>query len=241
MEWLINNRRKLLVLSIVGIVLLIGGYITYDKLVFRLKSTSPDTSQVATVSVFIKLNFSQPIKSVGKIELDSNPVDFTIDGSSVKVILPDLIEDKLYKLTFSDINSNWFNKKIPNKSISFTPIYKDYESLSDEQKNALISESSSGQINDPFLNNGFPILTDGFKLDVSNLGDGKSIVVNVTFLKEIPDYDNGGRITQLSKSEADKLRDEVYKKIKSLNGSPDKYLIYYSNNYLNAKYNKSLD
>lgn len=241
MEQIQQHRKQIIITSLVVIILLIGGFFAYDNLVFRLKSTSPDASEVATSASFIDFNFSQPIKSIQKVEFNDKNANYKIDGKTVRVTVPRLNSDTDDNITLTGLESKWFNNQINTVSLEFTPYYIPYDQLSKEEQQVSINKSNSGQINDKFLKNQFPVITDNYKMEVSNLGDSKTIVVTITFFDEIPNYDKGGEVSQLSDKKAEKLRTKVFDKIRKLGGTPDKYLIYYSNNYLTDKYSKQLD
>lgn len=234
------NKKNIIAVCVV-IILAIIAWGAYDNLTFRAKSTSPDMRNMPTSTAYIEVSFSQPIKSIESVSLNDDVVpkdNISLHGKNIKINVDDgiLEEDVNYSLKLSGIRSGWFNNSIDNLSYDFVPHYVDYDSLSSDQRSALSNKSSSGQIDDPFLNNSFPIITDDYQIEAKNAGDGKTIYVYVTFLKEIPDYDNGGTLKQLPNSEADSLRDKALDTIKQNKGNPQKYKIIYSNKYLNDKY-----
>lgn len=235
--------RKIIITASALLAIALVSWLLYDNLVFRFKSTSPDLSSVATSSVHIKACVSQPIKTVGEVSFNNTPLDssdFTVEGRCIKIPLEDLSEKQVYTVKIERVESKWFANKIPEVSFSFTPRYIEFSRLSTDQQKAQINASNSNQIDDPFLNNTFPIITDTFVLEIENGGDGKTVFLDVTILSEVPDYDNGGKITRVSDSEAEKVRADVVKLIKDRGGSIDKYFVTYSNSYLNEKYGSSI-
>ena len=235
---IITKKRVLIVL--LAIVFIIITFVAVDKLIFRQTNSDPNLSSVATSSVSLQLFFSQPIKSIGKVTI----ANATIDGSSVEgssILIPlnsiDLKEDTTYMVTVNSIQSEWFNNKITTLTKSFKAKYVDYNQLSDSQKKKSVDQSNSYQIDDPFLNNYFPIMGPDYTYQIEALNtEDNSIQVTITFFDEVPDYDNGGKITQLPNDIAEKYREEALKKIRDSGGDPDKYVITYSNDYLNQKY-----
>lgn len=239
--------RQLLIIGGASLFVLIGAWLAYDNLLFRLKSTTPASNEVATISPYVDFYFSQPIERVGEVSFSLNenkfPVDYTIEDRRVRVILPQNLAAELdYKLQLSNIQSGWFGNKITNETFAFTPIQQDFASLPADQRQELINQTNSGQINDPFLNNIFPI-TDGESLMIkaTNGGDGKTVFIDITFYAEIRDADTGVA-TQLPNDKAEELRAKALELIKQKGGKRfDNYFITYSNDYLNQKYPIELD
>lgn len=233
-----NIRKIIIVVSVLTALALIS-WLLYDNLVFRFKSTSPDLSNVATSSTHLKVCVSQPIKTVGKVSFNNTPLDssaFTVEGKCIEIPFEDLSEEQTYTVKVERVESQWFTNKIFEISFSFTPRYIEFSRLSKDQQKAQIDSSNSNQIDDPFLNGMFPIITDTFVLEIENAGDGKTVYLDVSILSEIPDYDNGGKIARVSDSEAEKIHTDVVKLIKDKGGSIDRYVVTYSNEYLNKKY-----
>jgi hypothetical protein len=238
-----NITRKQLVSIVLIFIALIGAWLAYDLLVFRLKSTSPDVKSVATVSPFVKFSFSQPIKSVKEVSLTSGEVtrelDKSIDGNVVTASFDtSLVEGQKYTLKITGITSKWFNNVIEQTTITFTPTYQDYDSLSEDQKRSLVSQSNSGQIDDPFLNNKFPIAGDGFYVDASRESGTKDILVEVVILSEVFNYDTNSQVF-VTNDKAEEYYKKAMELIKKNKGVPEKYLITYSNPYLNQKYSSA--
>ncbi len=232
-----KNIRKIFVVVVVLTVVLIS-WLLYDNLMFRFKSTSPNLSSIATSSTYIDVCVSQPIETVGGVTLrsPSQALDVKIVGKCIRIPLQDLKEGENYNIKIEGIESKWFDNKIPEISFDFTPRYIEFSRLPADQQKAQVDSSNSYQVDDPFLNNVFPIITDTFILDIKNGDDGKTVFLDVTILSEVPDYDNGGRITRVSNDKAEMIYAEVLKLVKDKGGSIDKYIVTYSNDYLNKKY-----
>lgn len=228
--------------KILGVVIiLIVSLLIIDKLVFRLTHTTPALSNIATSSVSIKLSFSQPISSVGGITINNRKIsDVFLDQGNIIIPLSSLVlvAETNYQLLVSDIQSAWFNNRIDKLSKTLTVKYIDFNQLSSDERKAQVDNSNSGQIDDPFLTNSFPIIDKDYRyqIEATNLGDRKNISLYVTFFDEVPNYDQGGKVNQLSNSVAEEYRKDVFKTIREYKGDPDKYIITYSNLYLNSKY-----
>lgn len=226
-------------LSCIVLVVLLMVFVLYDNLYFRLKSTTPPMGQFADSSVQISYHFSQPIKSVGAVKINNNTVnDVVIDGSVVTVPLEfDLEKDVKYSIEIQSIESDWFGNKIELIKRSFTPQYIDFNKLSDEERKVQVDASNSGQVDDPFIDdNVFPIFNGRWQIDATVITDNRSVVLNVKFFEEVPDYDNGGASQQVSNEVAEKYRKQVLNEIKKRGADPKDYTIVYSNQYLHEKY-----
>jgi len=236
--------RKNFVISLIAIGVLIGIFIAFDNLVFRLKSTDPSLDRVATSSIEITYYFSQPVKSVGSVIFNGNDItsDAVVDDKTIKVQFGKVLsKNSTYTITLQDIESKWFNNKINSLKSNFTAKYVDFNKLSDSEKKAQIDASNSGQVDDKFINeNVFPILKEHWQISATVIPSDRVTVLEVEFLDEIPDYDRGGVSQQLPNDLADKYRLEVLEEIKKRGGNPDDYkIIYKTNTYLYEKYSQS--
>lgn len=241
------KTRSLLLTVLAGMVIVVGLLLAYDNLVFRLKSTDPRPEQVATTASYVDFNFSQPIKQIGSATIttkeNTTTQGTTINGRTVRVQLPNpLTANQVYVIHLKQVQSQWLNNSIADLPYTFTPTYQDFNTLSPDQQKASVDKSNSGQIDDPFLNNYFPLRDpDGnFMIEAVNEGDGKTISVDITFLAEVYSPDTGTK-AQLPADQAEALRTKALQMIKDNHGNPDKYLIRYSNDYLNQKYSKDTD
>lgn len=239
MNWSQVFTKKNIVLAVFLLLVIVVFIVVYSMFPFRLKSISPPLNSVATSSISLDFTFSQPIESVGEVLIDGAVVHNTvIDKSTVKISLleTELVKNIGYDIELNNIKSQWFESSIEELEFTFTPQYIDFNQLSVDEQKRQIQHSNSGQINDPFLNNVFPIITKDYQIEVVNTGDGETFYIDVTFLVEVPDYDKGGVSKQISNDLAEKYRNEVIDVIRKNKGTPEDYVIIYSNNYLNDKY-----
>lgn len=231
--------KKNILIAVVVLLTVTVSMVLVDIFPFRLKSTSPQLSEVATSSSDIDFTFSQPVKSVEEVYINSSPIyNFSINEKVVKVPLLDigLVKNKVYSIELKGINSTWFSGVIEKLNYTFTPKYIDFNKLSVDEQRRQIEHSNSGQINDPFLNNVFPIIAKDYQIEVVNTGDGETFYLNITFLAEVPDYDKGGVSKQIPNDLAERYKNEVFDIIRKNKGIPENYIIFYSNKYLNDKY-----
>jgi hypothetical protein len=227
--------------AVIGFIALIAvALLIFNVLIFRVYEYEPDQNNVPTSARIIRVGFTQPIKQIGTITLDGaevNQEQIELDGRSVIITLTENLTDgRLTTLELKDIDSQWFGASIKTVTTQFTPKYIPYDRLSDEQKRAAVSASDSDQSDDPFLNNSFPLRGEGYSIEASKATAGTQIFVSVTFYKDIPDYDVSETAVGMSDQEAEAARTKALKTIKDKGGSPDKYVIRYSNSYLNQKY-----
>lgn len=232
--------RKIILWTSITVLIVVAAFNTYDRLVFRLTTTSPDLDRVATSSSKIIFRFSQPIKSVETVTINNTVVNQTVNGKEITIplALGVLSKDEVLDISMKNIESEQFNNKIDQIDRQVIVKYIEFDELSDEQRKISIQESNSGQVDDPFMDNAFPLLDEKyrFQIDANTAGFTDTVNVTITFLDEAPDYDNGGKVTQLPNDTAEEYRKSAFELIRRHKGDPDHYDITYSNDYLNNKY-----
>lgn len=233
--------RQNLLRAVVAIIVVILAFVCYDNLLFRLKDTSPSLSKMPDSSTEIRFHFSQPVASVGDASINDIDTKVVIKGRTVIFPLGGLIEsDTTYSVVLSDIKSQWFGNSMDSINKSFTPEYVAFNELTDEDKQAQINESNSGQVDDAFISNSvFPIFNERWQIDATIVTERREAFLNVKFFEEIPDYDNNAVVKRVSDETAEKYRQEVLSEIKKRDGNPDDYEIFYDNPYLSNKYRVS--
>lgn len=226
--------------------LVVIGLLVYNFVFFRVSGVSPSLSNMPSSARLVRMEFTQPIKSVEGVELAGQPVfdeDIKIEGRSLLITVPvsGFEADTLTSIRFTKVTSEWFGFTISNYLKRFTPTYIPFNELSKEQQTAMITASDSNQSDDPFLNNSFPIWTDDYSIEASKDTDSSDISVVINFSKDIPDYDVSPSATGVTGEEAERLRDAALATIRDKGGDPEKYSITYGNVYLTEKYTNSLD
>ena len=232
--------KKQIIALVATLLLLTVSFIAFDILSFRLKSTTPDRLAVATITPYVEFTFSQPIDSVREVTLvtgDSTvELERDINDKTIKTKFEGtLVENAVYNLTLKDVRSKWFDGVIPEVTYTFVPTYRDFNTIPEEQRQELNRPSNSGQINDPFLNNQFPLATDEFYVDVNRYEGEQKLNVEVVILAEVYSPDTGTQ-AQVSDEKAEELHTKALEFIKKHGGKPENYIISYSNAYLNKKY-----
>lgn len=195
----------------------------------------------ADSSVQINFHFSQPIESVGGVLINNREVgNVDVGGSTVKVPIDIELEKGItYSIEIRSIKSKWFWNEIDLIKSSFTPQYIEFNKLSPDEQKDQIDSSNSGQVDDPFIDsNVFPIFNDRWQIDATVVNDSRSVILNVIFFEEVPDYDNGGVVKKVSDGVAERYRQEVLNEIKKRGANPKDYTIIYANEYLYEKYNE---
>lgn len=233
------KQLKVILISMVVIILVtLLGFVLYDKLVFRVLKTSPQADVFPTSAPYIDIYLSKPVTSVESYTLNDTTGNgtFKFEDKRLRFEYNDSFQKgKTYTFALRGITSKSGDKI--NFTYTFNPEYIEFNKLPEDIKQASIEKSSSGQIDDPFFNNQFPIHGSGFNIDRSSESGTSEKILLVTFLIEVYDYDTNTQ-TKLSDQEAEAMRTKVFDYIKSLDGKPDEYEIHYSNQYLEEKYNK---
>ncbi len=231
---------------IVVLSLLLLGLLIYNVAIFRITGIDPSLSEMPSSARLIRIDFTQPIKSVEGMEIAGQSVfdeSIRIDGRTMYVTVPvsGFDADKLTSIRFKTVTSKWFGLTVSDYLKRFTPRYIEYNELSDEQQAAMIQASDSYQSDDPFLNNKFPIWTDDYSIEASKDTNSSDISVVISFSDDIPDYDVSSSVSGPTGEEAERLRDAALQTIKDKGGDPEKYSITYSNTYLTEKYTKIIN
>lgn len=239
-DQLFTKRNLIIIITVIFCGALI--FVAYDNLYFRLKSTDPSLSAIPTSGRSIRYEFSQPIKGVGDILIDDEEVTgVTVDNNVITIPFNRVFkQDSKHTIEITSIESKWFNNKINQINRTFTAQYIDFNALSKTEQNAQISDSNSGQVDDSFISEHvFPIFNERWQIDATVITDNRSVVLNVKFFSEVPNYDNNGAIKRVSDTTAENYRKEVLDKIKQEGGNPDTYTIIYDNPYLYKKYSEN--
>lgn len=223
----------ILTLSTLGIV----AFILYSTLVFRVTGTSPDPEKFPTIAPYIDIYFSKPVDAVTSYTLNKeNNGTISISENKIRYSPSSIYDsDETYNLSLKGIRSK--SGDVIDYTYTFTAVYMNFSDIPEDIRKASIEKSSSGQIDDPFFNNYFPMQTPDFQIEYSRNGatgaDKKSLYI--TFLREVYNYDTETKYT-LPDNEAEALRTKVIEYIKKRGGTPDEYNIYFANEYLNGKY-----
>lgn len=231
-----KNTRILIISALATIIALTIGWLTLDGLMLRLTATNPTSDKVSTVAPFIDFYFNHNIEKIDSAKLDNNKIDTKITNNQIRIMLPkDLSSQSEHAITIQGVKSSF--RSIGSVTFKFTPKYIEYKELPEDTRKYLTNESNSGQIDDPFLDNAFPItpVTEDFTIDFTTNNYTNRAEITVSFLAEAPN-DETGETPQLSNEEAERMRTRLLDYIKSQQGKPENYDITYSNLYLNKKY-----
>ncbi len=226
----------------IGSLLIILGIVAFTLhiLIFRVTKTIPAMNTFPSFVKYVEVYTSQPIKSVESVTLNNQPAlgRIEINGNWLRYTHPDTFtKDSESTLVFNNVTS--MRGSSIDITYMFTPRYMDFSDVPSEVKDRSISKSSSGQADDPFFNNYFPIISRENSYEIELIYDGVNLserTLYVTFYQEVFDYDTNQQAT-LPNNEAEEKRLKVLEQIKELGGKPENYKIQYANKYLEQKYN----
>ena len=234
------NRKT--IQTIIGtFVIIVIIAVAYHLIFFRHTGTRPTSNEHPSFVRYVEFSFSHNVESVDKLTLDNEdlPGEVKIDGKKIRYTHNDLfVIDTEHTLRLTGVKST-SGMKI-DVTHSFTPTYIDFEDIPEDLREESIQKSSSGQIDDPFFNNYFPMQTSKFQIENPRSDPSETKGLYVTFMEEVFNYDTNTKQT-LPNPEAEKLREEVYIYIRDRGGKPEQYSIHYDNEYLENKYNRHLD
>jgi len=231
-----KNRRTLVIGAAVCIVVITLLVVLYSIFIFRVTKTTPEAKNFPTTAPYIDIYFSKSVSKSGNMTLNGVSGQGTIQVLDKKIrITPkeEYQEDVVYTLVLKGITST--SGDTINYTYVFTPKYMDFADLPEEIQKANIEQSSSGQNNDPFFNNYFPMIDQDNSFEIE-LVSVENSGLYVTFYDEVFNYDTNQQ-TQLPNDQAEALRLKVLDYIRSRGGKPENYRIEYANMYLDQKYN----
>lgn len=142
--FLVRRMRLVIAFLIVGILVL-GAFIIYRAVAFRVTGTDPGTNAVATVSPFFKISFNKPLsESVAVSFYPQNfPTSYKISGSSVIVTFgKQLQEGATYNLRLTHIVDT-AGTRLSDKVFVFQAQSLSSSSLSTAQQKALEAKQAS--------------------------------------------------------------------------------------------------
>lgn len=230
------NRKTLIVTGSVIVILSVLAFLFYHFFIFHLTKTSPSSREFPSFARYVDFYFSHPIKSVGSVHLNGEQVygQVQIKGNWARYShIESFPVDAISTLKLNEVTSTG-GERI-DVEFRFTPRYIEFNDLPEDVRRQSIEKASSGQKDDPFFNNYFPMIEDEFQIEYRQNPVTLESVLYVTFLAEVYDYDTGQQI-RLPDTEAERLRDTVFAHIRNQGGTPEKYDIHYDNIYLEVKY-----
>lgn len=218
-----TNKR----LAIVFVLLLAGfiGYIifTSNPTGFRIAKTDPKTSDVATLTAFIQVEFSEPIvKDSVKIPQQDSVSRFDISDKTIKFYLGNVEKDKKQTITIESVTSQT-GKKLTNQKISYKPKDTPWSKIPPEQQTAVLEgqEHKSTTNTDPVMQY-MPHNTINYKLNA--VIDNNTVKLHATITPSNADTDG----TVVNPAVVDQYKREVVAYLQSINIDPAKYNLTYS-------------
>lgn len=138
-------RRVLFLLLLV--LALVVFYSWYTNRHFKIVSTSPSVSNVATISPFFKINFNRQLSNTA-LNISSTPSvvkSYDISGKTLDIVLiTPLDENTQYTIKLNSISSSG-NDHIYNKDFVFKPKNLDFNQLSNDQQTVILQQQAKGR------------------------------------------------------------------------------------------------
>jgi hypothetical protein len=228
--------RQITAVGIGLVVILAALLLAYNFLVFRVTKTNPAPNTFPSFVTYVDFYVSQPVAQVGKVQLNGNNASGNIvyNGKWLRYTHPSkFLENIESTLVIQGVRSQSGNNL--DITYTFTPRYMDFVDVPKDLQKASLDKASSGQNNDPFFNNYFPMIDKDNVFEIE-LVSVENSGLYVTFYDEVFDYDTNQQ-TQLPNDQAEALRLKVLDYIRSRGGKPENYRIEYANRYLDQKYN----
>jgi hypothetical protein len=228
-----QRMKVLLIIGLLALLLVGGGYQLWIKTQFRVLSVVPNATNskvIPTSTRVITIKFSKPLdtsQTYGSDSLkeNSNNIvrDVTAEGDTITIRLDALGENSNYAFKLPDVKSSE-GKVLSGLRYTFTARYVAYDKLSKEQQAQQTSQTDSTVQEDP-LSKYLPYSTLDYSLVGSNetSDSGKYIfVVSARLYLSAADVkiDKQGAVNRYKKEIADYIR--------SKNLNPDTYLIRYT-------------
>lgn len=135
-----NKYRKLIIL-IVLILILVGGYQIYRSTKFHVVDTNPSVNSVATLSPFIKVNFNKTILSKGiSVSSTGGATDsFGVNGKTITINLNyPLSSNKVYSITINNVRDS-SGAELSNLVFSFKPSNIVFNNLPQDEQKSIVN------------------------------------------------------------------------------------------------------
>lgn len=235
------SRKTILIFIAIFSLVAVAGWLAYDWSFLRITHTTP-SGNIPTSTPYIALSFNDEISSADSATFDAKNAEFTVSGNTITITRPDgvLENDRRYTIEIKGIKTK---RKQTSGTIqfSFTARYVAFDKQPEDIQKASIQKSDSGQVSDPFFLLPSPIgTTEGLPFFITT-NTGQHVdkpYVEITFLAEVRDFSTGQK-PQVSDQRAEELYTQSLDYIRSLDGTPEKYTLHFSNEYLNQKYGDS--
>lgn len=226
------TQRNLIIGSIVALLGLVS-VIVWQSVTLRIVSTSPDVNNVSNAEPFIDIVLNSPLEKVEDVKINDTASEHEIvDKNTVRINLANLQDNTENSLVIGSITAK-NGKRLNNIQLVLRSHYVDFNQQSEESQQESIRQSNSGQSTDPFfIKNSFPLAGDDFVIRDQTV-EYEYPILDVTFNEEIASSPEARR-PQVSDARALELQQKVIAFIKEKGGTPEKYHIAYSNDYLNS-------
>jgi hypothetical protein len=220
-----TNKRLALVL----IILIVGfiGYVLFSSnpTGFRISHTEPKLGDVATLTSFIRVEFSEPIvKDSVKIPQQDSVRRFEISDKTIKFFLDNVDKDKKQTITIESVTSQTTGKQLTNQKLSYKPKDVPWSKIPREQQAAVLEEQDNNKpatMSDPVMQY-MPYNTLNYKL--SAVIDNNTVKLHAKLTPSNADTDG----TTVNPVAIEQYKKEVLAYLQSINIDPVKYGLTYS-------------
>lgn len=138
-----KKRLRLVIVLVVILLVVWGGFAIYRAATFRIVHTNPNTKKMTIVSPFFDVAFDRDLSS--KVTVSSNPDiihSYTTQNKELNISLKVPLNPKqTYTISISNIYST-SGKRMKNQKFVFTPKSVDLNDLPKDQGQALLNNQS---------------------------------------------------------------------------------------------------
>lgn len=213
------NKLLLFVLALVLVGLLASLLIKPTG--FRIAKTDPKLSDVASLTSFINVEFSEPIvRSSVSIPNQANVKRYEISDKAIKIYINNPDVDKRVTITIDKVTSAQTGKQLVNQKLSFKPKKKEWHQIPKEQQESVLAEQDkkSAYMEDPILAH-MPYNTPDYKISAV-VGDDDKVRLEAKITPSNADTDDNDKLNPVA---VQSYKDAVVKYIQSLGFDPVKY------------------
>ncbi len=164
---LIKTNKRVALVVVLLIVAFIGYILfTSNPTGFRISKTDPKLGDVATLTSFIKVEFSEPIvEDSVKIPNQATVKRYEVENQSIKFYLNGLDKGKKQTITIESVISAKTGAKLNNEKLSYKPKEVPWDRIPREQQVARLDEQDkkADTTRDPVLDY-MPYTTPDYKI-----------------------------------------------------------------------------
>ncbi len=221
-----------------ALMVVIGSFLIYQSLVFRLVSVSPKGQRLGTQENIV-FHFNKDVKSDVQKQITispKTPITITVQAGDIRISPQNTWnKDTKYTIQISQVVSV-SGSQLANLSHNFTAIYKDFSQLSGFSQKLLIQDSNGSQlVSSDVLRKSLPHYELEYTIDYKSTSGTKSskpyyLIIDTSIGDAFRKDDS------LYKTEAERIRNLAIDYLQSNGIKSDEYPIYYSTPILQSLY-----